>query len=149
MSRGLKKRIDKWDRRFLGLAEYISQWSKDPSTKVGAVITDSRNCVVSMGYNGLPIGVEDADERLNNRDLKYKLIVHGERNAMLFAGRSIVGCTLFTWPFMPCSVCASMVIQSGITRVVSFYSDNPRWVEDFKLSTELFAEAGVELVLLQ
>lgn len=142
------QRVEKWDRRFLELAQYISGWSKDPSTKVGAVITDAKNRVVSVGYNGLPMGVEDTDERLNNRDLKYKMIVHGERNAMLFAGRSIDGCTLYTWPFMPCSVCASMVIQTGISRVVAPFSDNPRWAEDFKLSEQLFSEAGVKLLLL-
>ena len=150
MPRRLKRtsRIEKWDRRFLELAEHISSWSKDPSTKVGAVITDPKNRVVSIGYNGLPMGVEDTDERLNNRDLKYKMIVHGERNAMLFAARPIDGCTLFTWPFMPCSVCASMVIQSGIARVVAPYSDNPRWAEDFKLTEQLFTESGVQLLLL-
>lgn len=148
MSRSVKARVEKWDRRFLDLAQFISAWSKDPSTKVGAVITDARNRIVSTGYNGLPRGVDDSDERLQNRDLKYKMIVHGERNAILFAGRSVDSCTLYTYPFMPCSVCAAMVIQSGINRVVSYYSDNPRWVEDFKLSQELFKEAGVELVLL-
>lgn len=150
MSRSLKRteRVEKWDRRFLELAQHISTWSKDPSTKVGAVITDEKNRVVSIGYNGLPMGVEDTPERLNNRELKYKMIVHGERNAMLFAGRPIDGCTLFTWPFMPCSVCASMVIQSGIIRVVAPFSDNPRWSEDFKLTEQLFAESNVKLLLL-
>lgn len=144
MSRG----IEWWDRWFLGMAEYISTASKDPSTKVGAVITDPQRRVVSTGYNGLPQGVEDTDERLNNRELKYKLIVHGERNALLFAERSVKGCTLYTWPFMPCAACASMIIQSGIKRVVAPYSENPRWAEEFKLASELFSEAGVKLVLL-
>lgn len=144
-----KKDVKKWDRRFLQLAQFISTWSKDPSTKVGAVITDPKSRVVSVGYNGLPQGVEDTDERLNNRELKYKLIVHGERNALLFASRSVENCTLYTWPFMPCATCASMIIQSGISRVVAPYSDNPRWADDFRLTEQLFSEAGVELVLLQ
>jgi dCMP deaminase len=143
-----KKRVEKWDRRFLELARFISCWSKDPSTRVGAVIVDENRRIVSTGYNGLPQGVEDTDERLQNRELKYKLIVHGERNAVLFAGRSVHGCTLYTTPFMPCSVCAGMMIQAGIKRVVAPYSDNPRWIEDFKLTEQLFGEAGVELVLL-
>lgn len=148
MRRKTVKDVKKWDRRFLEMAEFVSCWSKDPSTKVGAVITDEKNRVVSIGYNGLPQGVEDTDERLNNRELKYKLIVHGERNAILFAGRSVEGCTLYTWPFMPCATCAGMVIQAGIQRVVAPYSDNPRWQEDFKLTEQLFSEAGVMLVLL-
>jgi len=143
-----KHSVEKWDRRFLELARFVSCWSKDPSTKVGAVIVDDNRRIVSTGYNGLPQGVEDTDERLNNRELKYKLIVHGERNAIIFAERCIKGCTLYTWPFMPCASCAGLVIQSGIKRVVAPYSDNPRWVDDFKLSEELFGEAEVELVLL-
>jgi dCMP deaminase len=144
----IKRDVKKWDRRFLEMAQFVSCWSKDPSTKVGAVIADDKRRVVSVGYNGLPMGVEDTDERLQNRDIKYKLIVHGERNAILFAQRSVQGCTLYTWPFMPCATCASMVIQAGITRVVAPYSDNPRWQDDFKLTEQLFEEAGVKLVLL-
>lgn len=143
-----KHSVEKWDRRFLELARFISCWSKDPSTRVGAVIVDENRRIVSTGYNGLPQGVEDTDERLNNRELKYKLIVHGERNALLFASKPVHGCTLYTTPFMPCSVCAGMVIQAGIKRVVAPYSDNPRWAEDFKLTEQLFSEAEVELVLL-
>lgn len=138
---------NKWDKRFIELARFISLWSLDPSTKVGAVITNKRR-IVSVGYNGLPQGVSDTDERLNNRELKYKLVVHGEINALLFAERSVSGCTLYTFPFLPCSNCASQVIQAGIKRVVAPYNDNPRWVDSFKLSEELFEEAGVELLLL-
>ena len=138
-----------WHKWLLGLAKYISSASKDPSTKVGAVIVDEDRRVVSLGYNGLPRGVEDSEDRLHNRDLKYKLIVHAERNALLFARGSVKGCTLYTYPMMPCAVCASMVIQSGIKRVVAPVSDNPRWQEDFALSRQLFAEAGVEVLLLE
>lgn len=136
-----------WDRWFLGLAEYISTASKDPSTQVGAVIKDEKNRIVSMGYNGLPRGVKDTLERLHNRELKYKVIVHAERNALLFAEQALDGCTIYTHPFAPCTVCAGLIIQSGITRVVSWENDNPRWIEDIKLSAELFKEAGVEFVL--
>lgn len=134
----------RWDDFYIGMAEYVSRMSKDPSTKTGAVIVDPRRRVVSVGFNGLPRGVEGTDERLQNRDLKYQLIVHCE----LFAERSLVGCTLYTWPFMSCSVCAAMVIQSGITRCVAPYSDNPRWADSFRLTTEMFNEAGVALDLI-
>lgn len=137
-----------WDHRYLDLARYISTWSKDPSTRVGAVIADAQGRIVSVGFNGLPRGVRDTHERLNNREIKYKMIVHGERNAILFAGRSVAGCTLYTTPFMPCSVCAGMVIQAGITRVVAPYCDNERWQADFRLTEEMFKEAGVELILV-
>lgn len=141
-------RCEKWDGRMLELANFVSSWSKDPSTKVGAVVADKNFRIVSIGYNGLPQGVEDSEERLNNREIKYKTVVHGEINAIVFAGKELKGCTLYTWPFMPCSNCAAIVIQSGIDKVVAPYSDNPRWIEGFKLSEALFKEAGVELILL-
>lgn len=137
-----------WNKWFLGLAEYVSTASKDPSTKVGAVIVDGDRRVVSLGYNGLPRGIEDKPERLENRELKYKIIVHAERNALLFARGSIKGCTIYTYPMMPCAVCASMIIQSGIKKVVAPRSDNPRWQQDIELSTQLFREANVDVELL-
>jgi len=136
----------KWDLRFLELAKLVAQWSKDPSTRTGAVIVDAKNRVVSVGYNGLPQGVEDSPERLNNRELKYRVIIHCERNAIIFAHRYLTGCTLYSWPFMSCSTCASMVIQAGITRCVAPVSDNPRWQESFRETEQLFKEAGVELM---
>jgi dCMP deaminase len=137
-----------WNKWFLGLAEYVSTASKDPSTKVGAVIVDQERRVVSLGYNGFPRGIADTEDRLNDRDVKYKIIIHAERNALLFARGSIKGCTIYTYPMMPCAVCASMIIQSGITKVVSPKSDNPRWIQDMVLSQQLFAEAGVSVDLI-
>jgi dCMP deaminase len=141
-------RQEKWDRRFVELSKFVAQWSKDPSTQTGSVITDANRRVISVGYNGLAQGVEDLPERLNNREIKYKIIVHCERNALLFANRSVEGCTLYTWPFMSCSTCASMVIQAGIKRVVAPWSDNERWIAEFELSKQMFKEAGVEVCLL-
>lgn len=143
----MNHRDTKWDKFFIGLAEYISTASKDPSTKVGAVIVDDNRRVVSIGYNGFPKGVDDLDSRLNCRDQKYKFIVHAERNALLFANKSTQGCTIYTFPFMPCSVCAGMIIQSGIKEVVSLYKEETRWLDDFKISTVMFGEAGVRLTL--
>lgn len=136
----------KWDKRFLDLAKHISSWSLDPSTQTSSVITDGKR-IISVGYNGLPMGVEDTHERLNNRELKYSMVVHCERNALLFARGSVENCTLYTWPFMSCSVCAGMVINAGIKRCVAPVNNNPRWVDSFKLTQQMFQEAGVELVL--
>lgn len=138
----------KWDMRYLGLAKFIAQWSKDPSTKTGAVIVSQTGSVVSVGYNGFPRKVVDHEERLNNREEKYKIIVHCERNAIIFAQRDLSECTLYTWPFMSCAPCAGMVIQSGIKRCVAPANDNPRWASDFELSKTMFKEAGVEVTLL-
>lgn len=140
---------EKWDKRFIELAKHIASWSKDPSTQTGAVIVDSRRRIVSVGFNGLAQGVEDLPERLNNREIKYKMFVHCERNALIFASQPLHGCTLYTWPFMSCAACAAMVIQSGITRAVAPYSENPRWVEEFELAKAQFQEAGVELCLFK
>ena len=138
--------LNKWDYRFLDLAEFVSSWSKDPSTKVGAVIADHNNRIVSIGYNGFPKNIFD-DDRLNNRDTKYKMVVHGEMNAILFANKSLEFCTLYTYPFMPCSRCASMIIQTGIQRVVSYNNIPERWCEEFNMSKYLFKEANIELML--
>ncbi len=139
---------DKWDRRFLEMAKLIASWSKDPSTQAGAVITDNKRRVISMGYNGLAQGVEDLPERLNNREIKYKMFVHAERNAIIFARQSLENCSIYIWPFMTCAACAAMVIQTGIKRVVAPHSENERWIHDFELATHQYREAGVELCLL-
>ena len=136
-----------WDERYLGLAEYIAGWSKDPSTKTGAVIVRPNNTVVSIGFNGFPRGITD-DERLNNRELKYELILHCEINALVTASRDVSGCTLYTWPFLSCSRCASVMIQAGIKKIVAPVNMNTRWAANLELSRELFAEAGVEVVEL-
>jgi dCMP deaminase len=138
--------LTNWDKRFLELAELASSWSKDPSTKVGAVIVDDQNIIVSVGFNGFPKGIEDND-RLNHRDSKYQIIVHAENNALMFAKRPLDGCTIYTYPFMPCPRCAGMIIQSGIKRVVSYKNttDRMRWELDFSISRELFNEANIQL----
>jgi dCMP deaminase len=136
----------KWDTRFLGLAAHISAWSKDPSSQVGAVISDG-NRIVSLGYNGFATGVEDATERLTNRDVKLNLTIHAEENAMIFAKRDLSGCTVYvTHP--PCPRCASKLIQEEIKRVVFIAPSEDflsRWAEDLKLSLEMYQEAGVEV----
>ena len=136
-----------WNQRFLSLAEHISTWSKDPSTQVGAVIVDDQRRIISTGYNGFPRGVEDWPSRLDNRDVKYEMIVHGEINAILFANQNLQGAVLYTWPFMPCSRCAAIVIQSGIRTVVAPYNDNPRWKDSFELTEQMFRESGVRLIV--
>ena len=134
----------KWDYRFLQLAQLVAGWSKDPSTQVGAVIVDDDYRIVSVGYNGFPKKIVD-NFRLNDRKIKYDIVVHAEANALLFANKPVDGCTIYTWPFEPCPRCAGLIIQAGIKRVVSFQNKNTRWEEDFKLSRNLFCEAGVIL----
>jgi dCMP deaminase len=135
----------KWDMRFLDMAKLVSSWSKDPSTKVGAVITTKDNRVVSVGYNGFPTNVNDDKEKMEDREYKLAVTIHAETNAINFAKRDLTGCTIYTYPFMPCSNCASNIIQSGIDRVVTLTSDVERWKKSFDISLDLFRQAGVKI----
>lgn len=134
----------KWDYRFFALAAFVASWSKDPSTKVGAVIVDRRHRVLGFGYNGFARGVHDSEERYANREEKLKRIVHAEVNAMLNAART-EGCILYC-TFCPCAQCASLIVQAGISRVVCRKSpSDERWLEDQKLAKEILIEGGVEV----
>jgi len=138
----------KWDVRFLRLAKEISKWSKDPSTQTGAVITD-RKKLISVGYNGFAQGTKDRKSDYDNRELKYKKVVHCERNAVIFAQRCLDGCTLYTYPFHSCSVCAGMMMQAGISRFVAPVLPQhlkERWEKDFQITFEMYKDKGVEVV---
>lgn len=139
--------LDHWDERFLALAEHIALWSKDPSTKVGCVITSADRRVVSTGFNGLPSGVEDSLERLSDRDVKYEMTVHAERNAIISARRDLTGCRLYV-TLRPCSACAAMIIQAGIAEVIAPPCEDPRLFDTFHLdlTEQMLAEAGVALL---
>ena len=138
-----------WDEWFMGLAEYISTRSKDPSTKCGAVIVRPNNTIASVGYNGFPRAIEDKSHLLADRDAKYARVVHAEMNAILTASEDLEGYTLYVWPFLTCERCAVHVIQTGIRRVVAPLEDsNPRWADSFKLARDLYFEAGVTLTIL-
>lgn len=136
----------RWDTRYLKLAREVASWSKDPSTQVGSVAVNDLKQVISLGYNGMARGIRD-DERLHDRELKYKMILHAEQNVLLNATQCLRHSTVYVWPFMPCSTCAAVLIQAGVTRVVSVKNDTERWQDSFKLTASLFAEAGVTLVL--
>ena len=138
-----------WDKRFLQLAKHISEWSKDPSTQVGCVVVGPDRELRSTGFNGLPRGIEDNEQRLNNREIKYPLICHAEENAIMHAARigmSLKGCTAYiTWP--PCTRCARSLIQAGISTII--YPKDieipERWLEDFNLSLNMLKEANIGL----
>lgn len=137
-----------WDARFLGMAQFVSAWSKDPSTKVGAVIVRPDRTVVSVGYNGFPRGCDDDTAMLADRPTKYLRTVHAEVNAIIKASEKLGGCTLYVYPLHPCATCAGIIIQSGISRVVAFTKDDGdgRWEEQFKQARQMFEEAGVRIV---
>lgn len=133
-----------WDNYFMMLAQAVSVKSKDPRTQVGCVIVDNDNRIISTGFNGFPVGIQD-DDRLVDRDTKLELIIHAEVNALTFARRDLTGCTLYVWPIPPCSRCAVQIIQAGIKRVVSPKATGT-WRLSCNVGNDLFKEAGVEYV---
>ncbi len=138
-----------WDRRFIALAEHISAWSKDPSTKVGCVVVGPDREIVTTGYNGFPRGVIDDPKRME-RPAKYLWTSHAEENAVAHAARigvSLKGCTAYV-THCPCSRCARGLIQAGVKRVV--FPNEARGtvgmdVTEFEVAAIMFGEAGVVL----
>jgi dCMP deaminase len=140
----------------MDLVNHVSLWSKDSSTKVGAVIVDDEKRIISMGYNGFPTGAEDEVEERNQRPLKYKWAEHGERNCIYNAARIGVqtkGTTMYV-NYFPCTDCARAIIQGGIKnlyfeKIISIERGgnlkDPQWGEDFKVSLEMLLECGVNI----
>lgn len=138
-----------WDEWFISLAYAIANKSKDPSTKVGALIIRPDRTIAAAGYNGFPRSIADTEERLNNRPIKYSLIIHAEMNAVLTARENLSGYTLYTVPFMPCDRCFVHMLQAGITRFVfpkATADQESRWGDAFNTVRLLAEEAKVELV---
>ena len=135
-----------WDQRFLVLASHIAGWSKDPSTKVGAIAVRDRR-ILAQGFNGLPVGITDSDARLQDRDTRLSMTVHAEMNCVAFAAKSgvcLAGSTMYIWPLMTCSNCASVLIQADINKiVVPDFVEPIRWQESFDRAREMFIEACI------
>lgn len=122
--------VDDWDDYFAWMAQAASIKSKDPRCCVGAVIVSNDNVVLSTGFNGLPRGVEDDEDILNNVDEKLKVICHAEQNAILNAARlgiALQGATIYVTKF-PCLACCHSIIQAGIKRIYTL--DKWYWDED-------------------
>ncbi|MBG79646.1 MAG: dCMP deaminase family protein [Phycisphaerales bacterium] len=142
---------EKWDRRFLELAESIATWSKDPDRGVGCVIASTDRRVCATGFNGLPSGVEDLPDRLA-RPAKYDLMCHAEANAIIQCARhgvSPIGATIYS-TFFPCIQCALMIVQAGLARVVSkeLTEGDEHWAESVQKSQAIFTEAGIDWEML-
>lgn len=141
--------VDKWVKRYLDLAQAVSTWSKDPSTKIGAVAVGSQGQIISQGYNGFPRGIIDSDNRLSVKEEKYKFVVHGEMNCIYNAclnGLSLKDTTLYVYGLPVCSECAKGIIQVGIKTVITQYDNtnlNPKWADSNILTKQLFSETDV------
>lgn len=140
---------DKWKRRFFSLAKEVSTWSKDPSTKIGAIVVDDDKRVLTQAYNGLSRGIEDSLERLTNRELKYELINHAEMNCIFNAcsnGVSLKNGSMYVYGLPICVNCAKGIIQVGIKEVnilSKFYTE--RWEDSWGKAKMLFEEADVKI----
>jgi dCMP deaminase len=139
----------KWDLRFLQLAATVATWSRDPSTKVGAVIVRRDKTIMSLGFNGFPRGIDDDPQLYENREYKYAHVVHAELNAILSAPVKPKDCTLYVDPFPPCSECTKAIIQSGIDLVVTWEPQKgeamERWAQSFERSRVMLTAAGIGL----
>jgi dCMP deaminase len=140
---------------FISIADTVREKSKDPSSKIGAVIVGPDKQIVSTGFNGFPRGIDETDQLRWKRPIKYDYIEHAERNAIYNAARhgiALRGSTMymvgFGPPCTPCIACAKAVIQSGIVRFVG-HSLKPapdNWIEELWFAKRLLEEAGVEVI---
>lgn len=144
---------DKWHHRFMEVAHLVASWSKDPNTHSGAVVVGPDREIRATGYNGPVRGVDDNKPSRHERPVKYEFYEHAERNCVYNAcltGTSLKGCVIYITLF-PCTDCARAIIQTGIKTVVTYTINEettaPIWHDKFKYTTEMFEEAGVELIL--
>jgi dCMP deaminase len=141
----------KWTARLLGMAKKVASWSKDRSTKVGAVITTKEGLPVSWGFNGMPMGIDDDVEARHERPIKYKWFGHAEQNAMdLAPNGDLTDCVMFV-TFSPCARCAQSIINKKIKTVVvdanfAAHKMPERWQEDMNVALEMLREAGVTVL---
>lgn len=135
-----------WDEYFMGIALLSAQRSKDGGTQVGACIVSEENKILSVGYNGMPIGCDDdcmpwerEGEPLNT---KYPYVCHAELNAVLNSPcPSLKGARLYCTLF-PCNECAKVIIQSGIREVI-YLSDKYADTDATIASKRLFDMVGI------
>jgi len=138
--------VEKWDLRFLDMANLVASWSKDPSTQSGAVIVRPDLSVASVGFNGFPKQMKDDRDLYEDREKKYSRVVHSEVNALIHAREQLNGFTLYTTPFMCCDRCVVQMIQAGITRFVfpeASEETKTRWADSFEQTLSYMNEAGV------
>lgn len=136
----------KWDEYFMGIAMLSAERSKDPNTSVGACIVSEDNKILSLGYNGMPIGCSDDefpwDREGNPLDTKYLFVCHAELNAILnYSGSNMKGARVYTTLF-PCNECTKAIIQKGIQEII-YYSDKYADSDNVIAAKRMMAAAGL------
>lgn len=134
-----------WDEYFMGIALLSAERSKDPSTQVGACIVNDQNKILSVGYNGAPVGFNDDDINWAREgdflDTKYPFVCHAELNAILNFRGSLEESKIYVALF-PCNECAKAIIQAGIKEVV-YACDKYADTDPIKASKRMFDACGV------
>ena len=140
-----------WNVRFLNLALEVASWSKDSSSKVGAVIVTPDKNPVSFGFNGMPPGIDDNVAERHDRPEKYFWMEHAERNAIYQADRHLLKGSFIFATHMPCADCARAIIKSkvsGLVYIAEHGIDSPvcqRNHDNYRASQEMLAESGIEI----
>jgi dCMP deaminase len=127
-----------WDEYFFKIVDASSLKSKDPNTKVGAVIVDE-NRIISIGYNGFPQGIKDTEDKWQ-KPKKYDYVVHAEMNAIFNSERPVRGCRIYL-PFWPCRDCAKNLAAAGIVEINvkdDYYRSD--------LAEEIFRECNIKII---
>ena len=136
-----------WDEYFMGIALLSGERSKDPNSQVGACIVSPDNKILSIGYNGFPIGCSDDEIPWDREgefvDTKYPYVCHSELNAILnYTGSTLKQSRIYVTLF-PCNECAKAIIQSGIKEVI-YMSDKYKDTDSVKVSKKMLDMAGVK-----
>ncbi len=148
----MKNEYLSWDEYFMGIAVFTSLRSKDPSSKVGAVIVNAKNRIVGTGYNGFVAGIDEKQFSWEREgewlQTKYPYVVHAEANAILNSTTSnLASCRIYATLF-PCNECAKQIAQKEISEVI-YLSDKHR-DKDFHLaSVKIFNAAGIKIRRLE
>lgn len=141
-------------KKYLELARYNAElFSKDPNTKVGAIIlTPDFSRVLSTGINGFPRKFNDEQGPRWERPMKYNYVSHAECNSVCNAARSgtSIDDSVIVVTMFPCMNCTKLLIQAGIIKVYSPKPDmdSERWASEFKVSLEMLKEVGIEIIYL-
>lgn len=147
-----KAKVQKWDRRYMDLVDYVKEWSEDRSTHIGAVLVKN-NRVISVAYNGMPSGINDKLDSRHDRPAKYFYFEHAERNSIYSCalnGTQTAGATMYTTG-IPCADCARAVLQAGLETIVvwkmgSGLEKTVQWSDSVRVGGEMLREAGVEII---
>lgn len=137
--------------KFLAIARSVGELSKDRNRKVGAVAVGPSGEIRAMGYNGFPRGCDDTAEDHHKHYESFSWTEHAERNLIYNAARvgvPLEGCIIVVTDLFPCMDCARGIVQAGFKAVVSDAQPNERWAESNAKARELFAEVGVEVVMV-